>query len=95
MSMGVVSREVVPACEKLCFICPSLRTRSRHPVKRYKKLLAEIFPRIPVRYSDLLHMLKSYGHICCMLYTSHYNYCFYLVPCVTHSISAKSCAVNL
>ncbi|XP_072151725.1 protein SEMI-ROLLED LEAF 2 isoform X3 [Setaria viridis] len=45
MSMGVVSREVLPACERLCFICPSLRTRSRHPVKRYKKLLAEIFPR--------------------------------------------------
>ncbi|XP_066317316.1 protein SEMI-ROLLED LEAF 2-like isoform X2 [Miscanthus floridulus] len=45
MSMGVVSRELLPACEKLCFICPSLRTRSRHPVKRYKKLLAEIFPR--------------------------------------------------
>ncbi|KAJ1284672.1 hypothetical protein BS78_03G223000 [Paspalum vaginatum] len=45
MSMGMVSREVLPACERLCFICPSLRTRSRHPVKRYKKLLAEIFPR--------------------------------------------------
>ncbi|ONM30437.1 ARM repeat superfamily protein [Zea mays] len=45
MSMGVVSREVLSACERLCFICPSLRTRSRHPVKRYKKLLAEIFPR--------------------------------------------------
>ncbi|KAK3155450.1 hypothetical protein QOZ80_2BG0203440 [Eleusine coracana subsp. coracana] len=43
--MGVVSREVLPACERLCFLCPSLRTRSRHPVKRYKKLLAEIFPR--------------------------------------------------
>ncbi|WVZ69371.1 hypothetical protein U9M48_018168 [Paspalum notatum var. saurae] len=45
MSMGMVSREMLPACERLCFICPSLRTRSRHPVKRYKKLLAEIFPR--------------------------------------------------
>ncbi|AQK90042.1 ARM repeat superfamily protein [Zea mays] len=45
MSMGAVSREVSSACERLCFICPSLRTRSRHPVKRYKKLLAEIFPR--------------------------------------------------
>ncbi|KAL6911589.1 hypothetical protein ACP4OV_000394 [Aristida adscensionis] len=31
--------------ERLCFLCPSLGTRSRHPVKRYKKLLAEIFPR--------------------------------------------------
>ncbi|KAL5208316.1 hypothetical protein ABZP36_032751 [Zizania latifolia] len=45
MTMGVVSREVLPACERLCFLCPSLRTRSRHPVKRYKKLLSEIFPR--------------------------------------------------
>ncbi|XP_062220474.1 protein SEMI-ROLLED LEAF 2-like [Phragmites australis] len=45
MTMGVVSRELLPACERLCFLCPSLRTRSRHPVKRYKKLLAEIFPR--------------------------------------------------
>ncbi|CAN6232268.1 unnamed protein product [Urochloa humidicola] len=45
MSMGIVSREMLPACDKLCFICPSLGTRSRHPVKRYKKLLAEIFPR--------------------------------------------------
>ncbi|KAM0912181.1 hypothetical protein ACQ4PT_012892 [Festuca glaucescens] len=32
-------------CESLCFLCPDLRTRSRHPVKRYKKLLAEIFPK--------------------------------------------------
>uniref|UniRef100_A0A0E0NLQ8 Uncharacterized protein n=1 Tax=Oryza rufipogon TaxID=4529 RepID=A0A0E0NLQ8_ORYRU len=45
MTMGVVSREVLPACERLCFLCPSLRTRSRHPVKRYKKLLSEIFPK--------------------------------------------------
>ncbi|XP_061990163.1 protein SEMI-ROLLED LEAF 2 isoform X2 [Rosa rugosa] len=43
--MGVVSRRVVPACGSLCFFCPSLRARSRQPVKRYKKLLAEIFPR--------------------------------------------------
>lgn len=43
--MGVMSRRVVPACGNLCFFCPSLRARSRQPVKRYKKLLAEIFPR--------------------------------------------------
>ncbi|GMH18201.1 hypothetical protein Nepgr_020042 [Nepenthes gracilis] len=43
--MGVVSRRVVPACGNLCCFCPSLRARSRQPVKRYKKLLAEIFPR--------------------------------------------------
>ncbi|THU57659.1 hypothetical protein C4D60_Mb03t05850 [Musa balbisiana] len=44
-SMGVVSRSIMPACESLCIFCPSLRTRSRQPVKRYKKLLADIFPR--------------------------------------------------
>lgn len=43
--MGVMSRKVVPACGSLCFFCPSLRARSRQPVKRYKKLLADIFPR--------------------------------------------------
>ncbi|XP_028779999.1 uncharacterized protein LOC114736381 isoform X2 [Neltuma alba] len=43
--MGVMSRRVVPACGNLCFCCPSLRPRSRQPVKRYKKLLADIFPR--------------------------------------------------
>ncbi|XP_010457707.1 PREDICTED: uncharacterized protein LOC104763859 [Camelina sativa] len=43
--MGVMSRRVLPACGNLCFFCPSLRARSRHPVKRYKKMLAEIFPR--------------------------------------------------
>lgn len=35
----------MPACGNLCFFCPSLRARSRQPVKRYKKLLADIFPR--------------------------------------------------
>ncbi|KAJ8445285.1 hypothetical protein Cgig2_024491 [Carnegiea gigantea] len=43
--MGVMSRRVLPACGSLCFCCPALRTRSRQPVKRYKKLLANIFPR--------------------------------------------------
>ncbi|KAM0898549.1 hypothetical protein ACQ4PT_021871 [Festuca glaucescens] len=41
---GVVSRKVLPACGGLCYFCPSLRARSRQPVKRYKKILAEIFP---------------------------------------------------
>ncbi|KAK8967044.1 hypothetical protein KSP40_PGU008773 [Platanthera guangdongensis] len=44
MSMGVLSRKVYPACESLFIFCPALRTRSRHPTKRYKKLLADIFP---------------------------------------------------
>ncbi|KAL1811020.1 hypothetical protein ACET3Z_021085 [Daucus carota] len=43
--MGVMSRRVVPVCSNACFFCPSLRARSRQPVKRYKKLLADIFPR--------------------------------------------------
>lgn len=43
--MGVMSRKVLPICGNLCFFCPGLRARSRQPVKRYKKLLADIFPR--------------------------------------------------
>ncbi|KAK1318299.1 hypothetical protein QJS10_CPB04g01867 [Acorus calamus] len=43
--MGVMSRRVLPVCGHLCFVCPSLRARSRQPVKRYKKLLADIFPK--------------------------------------------------
>ncbi|VAI03079.1 unnamed protein product [Triticum turgidum subsp. durum] len=43
--MGVLSRKVLPACGALCYFCPGLRARSRQPVKRYKKILAEIFPR--------------------------------------------------
>ncbi|PKA47054.1 hypothetical protein AXF42_Ash011728 [Apostasia shenzhenica] len=45
VNMGVVSRKVYPACERLCIFCPALRTSSRQPVKRYKKLLADIFPK--------------------------------------------------
>ncbi|KAK0574239.1 hypothetical protein LWI29_020205 [Acer saccharum] len=45
--MGVISRKVLPVCGSLCFFCPALRTRSRQPVKRYKRLLAHIFPRSP------------------------------------------------
>ncbi|XP_073288526.1 protein SEMI-ROLLED LEAF 2-like isoform X2 [Primulina huaijiensis] len=43
--MGVMSKRVMPVCDSLCTCCPAMRPRSRHPVKRYKKLLAEIFPR--------------------------------------------------
>ncbi|KAI4310765.1 hypothetical protein MLD38_035716 [Melastoma candidum] len=43
--MGVMSRRVVPVCGNLCFFCPAMRARSRQPVKRYKKMLSEIFPR--------------------------------------------------
>ncbi|KAK2653214.1 hypothetical protein Ddye_013070 [Dipteronia dyeriana] len=41
---GVISRQVLPACGSLCFFCPAMRARSRQPVKRYKKLIADIFP---------------------------------------------------
>lgn len=44
---GVISRQVLPACGNLCFFCPAMRARSRQPVKRYKKLIAEIFPKSP------------------------------------------------
>ncbi|BAT85267.1 hypothetical protein LR48_Vigan03g216400 [Vigna angularis] len=42
---GVLSRQVLPVCGNLCVFCPALRARSRQPVKRYKKLIADIFPR--------------------------------------------------
>lgn len=45
---GVISRQVLPACGALCIFCPALRTRSRQPVKRYKKLISDIFPRSQV-----------------------------------------------
>ncbi|XP_019158793.1 PREDICTED: uncharacterized protein LOC109155624 [Ipomoea nil] len=37
----------MPACDQLCIFCPAMRPRSRHPLKRYKKMLADIFPRSP------------------------------------------------
>ncbi|CAM8969105.1 unnamed protein product [Rhodiola kirilowii] len=43
--MGFISRHIFPACGNMCICCPALRSRSRQPVKRYKKLLAEIFPK--------------------------------------------------
>ncbi|KAJ6384639.1 hypothetical protein OIU78_027863 [Salix suchowensis] len=45
LEMGLISRNIFPACESMCVCCPALRSRSRQPVKRYKKLLAEIFPK--------------------------------------------------
>lgn len=50
---GVISRQLLPACGSLCFFCPALRARSRQPVKRYKKLIADIFPRNQVSVSGL------------------------------------------
>jgi hypothetical protein len=47
--MGVMSRRVLPACSSLCYFCPSLRARSRQPVKRYKKIISEIYQLPAVR----------------------------------------------
>lgn len=49
---GVISRQVMPACGSLCFFCPAMRARSRQPVKRYKKLIADIFPRNQVNQEE-------------------------------------------
>ncbi|XP_010267987.1 PREDICTED: uncharacterized protein LOC104605067 isoform X2 [Nelumbo nucifera] len=43
--MGFISRKVLPVCGNMCVCCPALRSRSRQPTKRYKKLLSEIFPK--------------------------------------------------
>ncbi|KAL3622520.1 hypothetical protein CASFOL_033931 [Castilleja foliolosa] len=40
-----MSKRIMPICDSLCVCCPAMRPRSRHPVKRYKKLLADIFPK--------------------------------------------------
>ncbi|KAG2593567.1 hypothetical protein PVAP13_5NG012501 [Panicum virgatum] len=60
--MGVMSRRVLPACSSLCYFCPSLRARSRQPVKRYKKIISEIYQLPPITeyleqrfYKDLRH----------------------------------------
>jgi len=42
-----MSRRVLPACSSLCYFCPSLRARSRQPVKRYKKIISEIYQLPP------------------------------------------------
>uniref|UniRef100_A0A0E0KCU2 Uncharacterized protein n=1 Tax=Oryza punctata TaxID=4537 RepID=A0A0E0KCU2_ORYPU len=46
--MGFMSTKLFPSCESMCVCCPALRPSSRRPVKRYKKLLAEIFPKTPI-----------------------------------------------
>ncbi|MED6134455.1 hypothetical protein PIB30_037252 [Stylosanthes scabra] len=45
--MGFISRKIFPACCRMCVCCPALRSSSRQPVKRYRKLLADIFPKSP------------------------------------------------
>ncbi|KAK4273395.1 hypothetical protein QN277_021807 [Acacia crassicarpa] len=45
--MGFISQKIFPACGNMCVCCPALRSRSRQPVKRYRKLLADMFPKSP------------------------------------------------
>ncbi|CAL5394628.1 unnamed protein product [Camellia sinensis] len=52
--MGVMLRQVLPICGIVCFFYPSLRARSRQSVKRYKNLLADIFPRFQGVFDALL-----------------------------------------
>ena len=61
--MGFISRKIFPACGSMCVCCPALRSRSRQPVKRYKKLLSEIFPKSPVSiHSFLFYWLITFGN---------------------------------
>lgn len=54
---GVISRQVLPVCGSLCILCPAFRARSRQPVKRYKKLISDIFPRNQVGHLLTLLLL--------------------------------------
>ncbi|CAH9068637.1 unnamed protein product [Cuscuta epithymum] len=56
---GVISRQVLPACGSLCFFCPAMRARSRQPVKRYKKLISDIFPKSQEEPND-----RKIGKLC-------------------------------
>ena len=58
--MGFLSAKLLQSCESMCVCCPALRPSSRRPVKRYKKLLAEIFPKTPVSGApSVLFSLRS------------------------------------
>lgn len=62
--MGVISRKIFPVCESMCVCCPALRSSSRQPVKRYKKLLSEIFPKSLVSILLLLcYVFSSFERI--------------------------------
>jgi hypothetical protein len=39
---------VLSVCRGLYYLCPSLHPRSKQPVKRYKKILTNIFPATQV-----------------------------------------------
>ncbi|RYQ89948.1 hypothetical protein Ahy_B09g096325 isoform G [Arachis hypogaea] len=56
--MGIISRKIFPACGSMCVCCPALRSRSRQPVKRYRKLLADIFPKSPDEFPSERKIIK-------------------------------------
>ena len=60
---------ITSAGDCLCVFCPDLRARSRHPIKRYKKLIAEIFPQNQVRYSTECCNIESCFLICFDFYS--------------------------
>ncbi|KAJ4844645.1 hypothetical protein Tsubulata_033636 [Turnera subulata] len=92
--MGVMSRRVVPACGNLCFFCPSLRARSRQPVKRYKKLLADIFPRnnqitatLEQRfYKELRHENYGFAKVVVCIYRKLLSSCKEQMPLFASSL---------
>ncbi|CAL5394614.1 unnamed protein product [Camellia sinensis] len=59
--MGVMLRWVLPICGIVCFFYPSLRARSRQSVKRYKNLLADIFPRFQRLMSSFRKVVIAAG----------------------------------
>lgn len=61
LSMGIMSRRVLPACGSLCVCCPELRARSRQPVKRYKRLISDIFPKSQVTFAFFCAHSSSHG----------------------------------
>ncbi|CAN7080354.1 unnamed protein product [Brassica oleracea var. botrytis] len=56
--MGFISRTVFPACERVFVCCPAYGPRSLHPVKRYKILLLDIFPKSPDGASNERKIVK-------------------------------------
>nr|GME06543.1 protein EFR3 homolog isoform X1 [Ipomoea batatas] len=91
--MGVMSRRVVPACGSLCFFCPSLRSRSRQPVKRYKKFLADIFPRSQITeyleqrcYKDLRHERFGSVKVVLLIYRKLLSSCKEQMPLFASSL---------
>ncbi|KAI8556998.1 hypothetical protein RHMOL_Rhmol05G0299600 [Rhododendron molle] len=73
--MGFISRKIFPACGSMCVCCPAMRSSSRRPVKRYKKLLAEIFPKSSFKFryhgSLVASLLVKFAHLCYIRWSLH------------------------